>query len=122
MTLLRVPHGRGQGAHLENRLPGADNNPYLMMAAIYAAGLDGIRHKIEPEHFIQGEDAYARADLPGLPSSLAEALTELRRDEVLCELLGCDFIDTYTKLKGNEVARYNDYVTDWEVQEYLELF
>jgi len=41
MTLLRVPHGRGQGAHLENRMPGADNNPYLMMAAIYAAGLDG---------------------------------------------------------------------------------
>jgi len=122
MTLLRVPHGRGQGTRLENRVPGADNNPYLMMAAIYAAGLDGMRHKIEPEHFIQHEDAYARADLPDLPASLADALAALQQDEVLCELLGHDFVDTYTKLKGSEVARYNDYVTDWEVQEYLELF
>jgi len=122
MTLLRVPHGRGTGTRLENRLPGADNNPYLMAAAIYAAGLDGIRNKIEPEHFIHGEDAYARADLPGLPGSLAEALAALRQDEALCALLGHDFVDTYSKLKGNEVARYNDYVTDWEVQEYLELF
>src|SRR5579875_1294375 len=118
MTLLRVPHARGQAAHLENRLPGADNNPYLMAAAIYAAGLDGIRNRIEPEHFIQGEDAYARTDLPGLPTALEEALIALQGDEALVELLGKDFVNSYSLLKGNEVRRFNDHVTDWEVQEY----
>lgn len=122
MTMLRVPHARGQGTRVENRLPGADNNPYLMMAAVYAAGLDGIRNRIEPEHFIQGEDAYARTDLPALPGSLAEALVALRQDEPLVSLLGEDFVAVYSALKGSEVARYNDYVTDWEVQEYLAQF
>ena len=122
MTLLRVPHARGNGTRLENRLPGADNNPYLMMAAIYAAGLDGIRNRIEPEHFIHGEDAYARADLPGLPPSLEAALDALHQDAALVEILGRDFVKTYSLLKGNEVSRFKDYVTDWEVREYLELF
>ncbi len=75
MCLIRVPNGRGQGTHIENRSPGADNNPYLMMAGIYAAGLDALRNKIEPENFIQGEDAYARVDLPPLPALLGEALS-----------------------------------------------
>lgn len=122
MTLLRVPHARGSATRLENRLPGADNNPYLMMAAVYAAGLDGIRNHIEPETFIQSEDAYARTDLPGLPNSLADALAALQHDEALVELLGKAFITSYALLKGNEIARFNDAVTDWEVNEYLELF
>ena len=122
MTLVRVPHARGQDTHLENRLPGADNNPYLMMAAVYAAGLDGMRKRIEPEHFIHGEDAYARTDLPALPGSLAEALHALQEDEALVELLGPSFVAVYCALKGNEVKRFGDHVTDWEVHEYLELF
>jgi glutamine synthetase len=84
--------------------------------------LDGIRNRIEPEHFIHGEDAYARTDLPGLPRSLAEALQALQADEALVELLGAPFVATYCALKGNEVARFADYVTDWETNEYLELF
>ena len=122
MTLVRVPHARGQGTNLENRAPGADNNPYIMMAGIYAAGLDGIRRRIEPSHFIQGEDAYARADLPPLPTTLQEALAALRADEPLVGLLGQSWVDTYTALKGNEARRYNDFVSNWEVNEYLELF
>lgn len=122
MTLLRVPYARGQATHLENRLAGADNNPYLLMAGVLAAGLDGIRNRIEPEHFISGEDAYARTDLPGLPRSLAEALRALQDDEAMVEALGAAFVATYCHLKGNEVARFGDYVTDWETNEYLELF
>jgi glutamine synthetase len=124
-TMIRVPHARGSGTHIENRLPGADNNPYLMMAAIYAAGLDGIRQQIEPVHFILGEDAYARTDLPPLPMSLAVALTALQEDTVMADMLGERFVQTYCALKGNEVARFNAFcegVTAWEVDEYLELF
>jgi glutamine synthetase len=120
--LIRVPNGRGQSTRLENRVPGADNNPYLMMAAIYAAGLDGLRNKIEPEYFIQGENAYARDDLPPLPRSLAEALAALKADGALIEILGDEFVHSYSALKGNEVARFTDHVSDWEVREYLELF
>jgi glutamine synthetase len=93
-----------------------------MMAAVYAAGLDGVRNRIEPEHFIQSEDAYARTDLPGLPGSLAAALQSLQRDETLVELLGAAFVSSYCALKGNEVARFSNHVTDWEINEYLELF
>ena len=122
MCLLRVPDGRGQGTHLENRVPGADNNPYLMMAGVYAAGLDGIRNRIEPPDPIAGDDAYARADLEPLPRSLAEALQALNADDAMVDILGEPFVRTYTALKGSEVARYTDHVSDWEVREYLELF
>lgn len=121
-TMLRVPHARGQGTHVENRLPGADNNPYLMMAGVYAAGLDGIRNRIEPAYFIHGEDPAARGDLPPLPASLEQALQALREDEALVQLLDPAFVSSYCALKGNEVTRFGNYVTDWEVNEYLELF
>lgn len=122
MTLIRVPHARGQGTNLENRVPGADHNPYIMMAGVFAAGLDGIRKRIEPSNFIQGDDAYARTDLPPLPRSLGEALAALKADEAMVELLGPSWVHAYSALRGNEVQRHNDFVSNWEVNEYLELF
>ncbi len=122
MCMIRVPAARGKGTHLENRLPGADMNPYLMMAAMYAAGLDGIRRKLDCPNPVMGEDAYALADAKPLPRSLGEALDALNRDEVLVEMLGADFVKSYTALKAHELARYEDHVSDWEVKEYRELF
>lgn len=122
---IRVPHGRGQGTHIENRVPGADNNPYLMMAGIYAAGLDGIRNRIEPVGFVKDEDANTRADLEPLPRAMGQALAALKADTTMVSILGQDFVSSYTALKGSEVARFEehlDQITDWEVQEYLELF
>jgi glutamine synthetase len=122
---IRIPHGRGKGTHIENRVPGADNNPYVMMAGIYAAGLDGIRRRIEPIGFIHEEDANARADLAPLPRSMAEALAALKADTTMVGLLGEVFVNSYLALKGSEVARFEEYrdqTTDWEVREYLELF
>jgi glutamine synthetase len=119
---IRVPAGRGKGTHLENRVPGADNNPYLMMAGVYAAGLDGIRNRIEPEGYVHAEDAAARADLPALPGTLAEGLAALKADTTLVEMLGQEFVDRYLALKGSEVTRFENHVSEWEVQEYLELF
>ncbi|HHY67847.1 MAG TPA: glutamine synthetase [Alicyclobacillus sp.] len=122
MCLIRVPHARGQGTHLENRLPGADNNPYLMMAAMYAAGLDGIRNRTPLPDPVVNEDAYAVPGGGPLPGSLAEALDELQADEALVQYLGPDFIRSYIAVKKNEIQRFNDHVTDWEIQEYAELF
>ncbi|MBE3591130.1 MAG: glutamine synthetase [Firmicutes bacterium] len=122
MCMIRVPKARGQGTHLENRLPGADNNAYHLLAAVLAAGLDGIRRKLEPPAPVVDRDAYADASLPPLPQSLEEALDALNRDEVLVEMLGADFVRSYTALKNSELRRFRDHVTDWEVNEYAELF
>lgn len=122
MCMIRVPRARGQGTHLENRLPGADNNPYHLLAGVLAAGLDGIRRKLAPPEPVVGRDAYAAADLPALPGSLEEALTALNEDEALVSLLGPSLVRSYTALKRSEIRRFRDHVTDWEVSEYAELF
>lgn len=122
MCLIRVPHARGQGTHLENRMPGADNNPYLMMAAMYAAGLDGIRNKTPLPDPVLDEDAYAIRGEGQLPTSLEQALEALKQDEALHKYLGSDVINAFVALKTNELSRFSDYVTPWEVEEYSELF
>ena len=122
MCLIRVPDARGQATHLENRMPGADNNPYLMMAAMYAAGLDGIRNKTPLPDAVLNEDAYAITGEGQLPTSLEQALEALKADEALHKYLGADVINAFIALKTNELSRFNDYVTPWEVEEYSELF
>lgn len=122
MCMIRVPYARGQGTHLENRLPGADMNPYLMMATVYAAGLDGINRQLDLPEPVRNQDAYALTDAPGLPRSLGQALAALQDDEALIELLGREFVSSYIALKEHEVARYDDHVSDWEINEYRDLY
>jgi glutamine synthetase len=122
MCLLRVPGARGQGTHFENRLPGADNNPYLMMAAIYAAGLDGLRRQLPLPPPVEGQDAYALTEAEPLPRRFGDALDALEADDALVDALGREFVQSYVTLKRHEVARYEDHVSDWEIDEYRELF
>lgn len=122
MCLIRVPEVRDQETHLENRIAGADNNPYLMMAAIYAAGLDGIRRKIPLEDPVLNEDAYAVQDHGSLPSSLSEAIAALKEDKVLQEYMGKEGVNSFIALKENEIQRFENHVTDWEINEYKDLF
>jgi len=121
MCLVRVPASRGEGTRFENRLPGADNNAYHLTAGLLAAGLDGIRRRLTPPAPVVDADAYA-LDLPALPHSLDEALAALGRDEALVEILGEDFVRSYTALKQSEIGRFGDHVTDWEIREYADLF
>lgn len=122
MCLIRVPKARGQATHLENRMPGSDNNPYLTMAAMYAAGLDGIRNRTPLPNPVLDEDAYAATGLGFLPSNLEEALQALQADEAMVKYLGRDLVNTYVALKQNELTRFSNHVTDWEIAEYAELF
>lgn len=122
MCLIRIPKARGQSTHLENRMPGADSNPYLVMAAMYAAGLDGIRNRTPLPDPILSEDAYAAEGSGVLPTSLEEALAALQSDEVMVKYLGKDLVDAFVALKMNEINRFRNHVTDWEIQEYAELF
>jgi glutamine synthetase len=120
-AMIRIPKNRGVNTRLEHRLPGADTNPYLSLAAILAAGLDGIKNKIEPTPPLQNQDPYT-SDFEPLPRSLWEALLELKRDTLFKEMLGESFIRDYLTLRQTECDRFLSHVTDWDLQEYLDIF
>ena len=91
------------------------------MAGTLAAGLDGIRNRIEPGEFLD-DNAYEVKELEMLPQSLDAAIGELKKDKVLQEILGEEFIRCFVAINSHEVDRFRRYVTDWERNEYLELF
>lgn len=122
MCPIRVPNARGQATRIENRMSGSDNNPYLTMAAMYVAGLDGIRNRTSLPDPIRGEDAYSAVGCDFLPSFLDGALDALQADEVLVRYLGQNLVNTYVALKKNEINRFSNHVTDWEMTEHAELF
>jgi len=125
-ALVRIPPERGAGTRLEIRLGDGSANPYLLTAAILAAGLDGIRTRHEPSEPVRGL-AYGDEGGPVLPMSLGAALDALRVDTVLVDMLGGPLVDVFEVLKRDEVARYTDAVSDpetrevtsWEIEEYF---
>jgi glutamine synthetase len=100
----------------ECRRPGADANPYLVLAAIAAAAADGIRGEAPPPAPIAG-DAYA-LDQPELPGSLEAALRAFEEDSALREALGKDFSDYYATSRAWELKAWRETVTEWERERY----
>lgn len=119
-AMIRVPSGRNQNTRIENRMPAADTNPYISLAAILASGLDGIRNRTEPRGPLVGEDAYA-SDRQPLPRTLCEALADLKNSEFFHETLGSEFLNHYISLREAEITRFNRHITDWEYQEYMDV-
>ncbi len=104
---------------IECRIPGADCNPYLALAAVLASGLDGIQHKIEPTAKYEG-DVYAADKLPTLPTNLLDATTLFRESKFARLSFGDDVVDHYTHFYTNEQQAFEGSVTDWERQRYFE--
>jgi glutamine synthetase len=86
--------GHGAGRHLEIRIPGADANPYLTVAAVLAACRYGIKHELQPPSATTG-NAYDAPGVPLLPSSLDAALSAFRTSAAAAELLGKDVVGHY---------------------------
>ncbi len=105
--------GHGPSLRIECRLPGADMNPYLGVAALIAAGLDGIEHRIDPGPPLEG-DAYAAGDLEPFPSSLREALAAWEQSSFLQEALGDEVWRHYANYARTEQEQFDRAVTDWE--------
>jgi glutamine synthetase len=108
---LRVV-GSGHGLRLENRVPGGDVNPYLAVAALIAAGLHGIDHRLELEPMLEG-NAYVSAK-PRVPASLAEAASLLRSSEAAAKAFGEDVVAHYVRAAEVELEAFQKAVTDWE--------
>ena len=120
-AFVRVPRGSAQSRHIENRAPSGLSNPYLVGAALLASGLLGIidNVELEPPAHPPAEEDESRTKLP---TTLEESLRLLEEDEKITELLGSEFVTAYTVMRRYELQRFADHVTDWELQEYLEIY
>tara|TARA_Y100000739_G_C20596128_1_gene460381 strand:+ start:653 stop:1960 length:1308 start_codon:yes stop_codon:yes gene_type:complete len=111
--MVRIP-GPGR---LEFRLADGASNPYLMAAAILAAGLDGIESKIEPGKRLD-VDMYSEGDkvrgAKKLPLYLIDAIREFSKNKMLRSYLGEEFCNAYEKIKTNEWNDYSINLSDWE--------
>ena len=109
---LRIPASEPAARRVENRLPGADANPYLAIAASLAAGLHGIDQQLEPDAAVQGEIEVP--DHLALPYTLHAALERLKRSALAEELFGREFIEGYVASKDLELTSFLDEITPWE--------
>ena len=111
--------GEGESLRIECRIPGADANPYLALAASLASGLDGIANRTEPPEAFVG-DVYAARILPRVPHTLAEAVELFSKSAFAKKTFGDDVVEHYTHFFRTEVAAYDKAVTDWELKRYFE--
>ncbi|MDI6655185.1 MAG: type I glutamate--ammonia ligase [Candidatus Hydrothermarchaeota archaeon] len=127
-ALIRVPEyypGMEKAMRAEFRCPDPASNPYLAFACMCAAGLDGIEKKILPPEPIEADiyemNAKEREEkgIDSLPSTLIDALNELRKDEVLKEALGRHVYENFMKVKLNEWDEFRIHVTEWEIKKYM---
>lgn len=122
-VLARCPGGR-----IEWRLADAGANPYLVSAALIAAGLDGIDRQLQPGAAVD-DDLYeytpqqlAAKGIRNVPQHLSEAVDALQADEILMAALGGDFVAEFSRLKRMEWIEYSRHVSDWERKRYADFF
>ncbi|HZV92164.1 MAG TPA: glutamine synthetase, partial [Caldimonas sp.] len=118
---FRVLAGSPKSTRLETRCPGADINPYIAMAAVIAAGLEGIEKgwKLSAPP-ITGTNAGAE-HVPRAPRTLIETTRIFQQSRVARDWLGDDFVDHFAATRDWEWRRWLDGVTDWELKRYLEI-
>jgi glutamine synthetase len=126
--LVRVPATRGPGTRIELRMPDPSCNPYLALAVMLRAGLDGIDRKLDPGppvnknifEMSRRERRHLRID--ELPGNLNEALDELEKDDLVRDTLGAHTFEHFLAAKREEWHDYIRHVSPWEVQRYLSVY
>ena len=123
--MLRIPARRGTGTRVEHRLPDPSANPYLALAVMLAAGLDGIesqadsREPVDTNIFEMSYREKRRLRIDDLPKDLNEACDELEKDDVIRAALGEHIFQHFLAAKRAEWAQYSERVHAWEIEEYL---
>jgi glutamine synthetase len=130
-ALIRIPRyteGRNKSMRAELRFPDPSSNPYLAFTVMLAAALDGIDKKMTPPAPLNNVNLYelnreqrTAMGVGELPGSLAEALTELEKDEVLKSALGSNVYESFARAKWDEWDQFRIHVTDYEIEKYLEI-
>ena len=126
--MVRVPVARGASTRLELRSVDPSANPYMAVAAVLAAGLDGLKNKIEPAQpvdrniYSMTEDERKAAGIVDLPSTLHNALKAMRKDEVIKDALGNHLYSNFMEGKRLEWDAYRLEVSQWERDQYLEMY
>ncbi len=127
-ALLRVPDAAGDSARFEIRSPDPSCNPYLCLAVVIAAGLDGIENDLDPGAAVRediyefDEEAREEYGIETLPPTLDTAVDALETDEVVTEALGKHVTEKFIEAKRADYADYRTQVSDWELERYLETF
>ena len=128
-ALIRIPRfspGREQGTRAELRCPDPSNNPYLALAVMLEAGLDGIKNNmatpnpVEENVYEFNKDELAYRNIATLPGSLGEAIAEMEKSKLVERALGSHTYQIYLHSKIAELDEYRIQVTDWEHKKYFE--
>ncbi|HNP75096.1 MAG TPA: glutamine synthetase family protein [bacterium] len=130
-ALIRIPRfhaDKPEAARIELRCPDPTCNPYLAFAVMIASGLEGIKEKLpaptpveENVYNFNGDDLNHKK-IATLPTSLKEALTEMKNDYLVAQVLGDDLLEKYFYIKNKEWNEYSDQVTDWEIKKYSAIY
>ena len=127
-ALIRIPAATGAGTRLEMRNPDPTANPYLAIAVMLKAGLDGIKNEIEPPAEVV-ENIYEMTierkqelGIESLPANINEAVRELLNDEVVQDALGEHVLEHFVEAKEIEWDTYRTQVHDWELEQYLSTY
>lgn len=126
--LIRIPAKRGTSTRIELRSPDPTCNPYLALAVVLMAGLDGISNKIEPPEpcncniYTMSRQERKDQNISTLPGSLPEALQALIKDDVIKEALGSHVLNRYLDAKKQEWREYMTKVHRWELDKYLTVY
>lgn len=126
--MIRIPSARGLSTRIELRNPDPSANPYLALSVMLAAGLDGIKHNLplpaptDRNIYTMSEAERHSEGIVSLPTSLKEALDELKKNEVISEALGSHALEHFIKLKEIEWDMYRTEVHEWERQRYMMMY
>lgn len=124
-ALVRIPSARGLASRIELRNPDPSANPYLAMAVMLKAGLDGIKNKIDPGEqtteniFEMNQDERDVRGIDSLPGNIMDAVNNLSQDEVIKGTLGEHIYEHFVEAKMIEWDVYRTQVHDWELEQYL---
>lgn len=127
-ALVRIPAARGMSTRTEVRCPDPSTNPYLALAMMLNAGLDGIKNdlpvpdSVDEDIFEMTAEEMADAGITVLPGSLMESLEELKASPIAKDTLGPHIFEKYIELKQTEWDEYRCAVTEWELDNYLSVY
>ena len=123
--LIRVPSAREEGTRIELRSPDPSSNPYLVLACLLLAGLEGIKYNLEPPKcidkniFALNREERKRENIESLPESLHEAVAYMQKSDLVKEALGKNTFEYYIRAKEVEWDNYRTQVHQWEITSYL---